>query len=185
MPILEKEPCMFPEDLLEADPDGEVERQWWAFYTKVHQEKSLSRQLSAGRIPFYLPLVKTRTQGRRRTLTSYKPVFPGYVFVFGSNDERAWSLTTNRVSRVLPVPDGHGLRHDLRQLHRLIDSGAPMTVESRLRPGNRVRIRRGPFAGIEGTVIARRGEVRLLVSVDFMEQGASVAIEDYMVEPIG
>ena len=69
-------------------------------------------------------------------------------------------------------------------IHRLIDSGAPLTVESRLARGDRVRIRSGPLAGLEGTVLSRRGIRRLTVSVDFLQQGASVAVEDYMLETI-
>ena len=45
-------------------------------------------------------------------------------------------------------------------------------------------IRLHDHACVEGVVIRRRGETRLLVSVRFMQQGASVAIEDYMVEPV-
>ena len=73
---------------------------------------------------------------------------------------------------------------ELQQLQRLIATNAPLTVESRLAPGRRVRVRQGPFAGIEGTVLVRRGETRLLVSINFLQQGASVEIDDFQLEPI-
>jgi transcription antitermination factor NusG len=57
-------------------------------------------------------------------------------------------------------------------------------VESRLGPGRRVRVRNGPFAGLEGTVASRRGKTRLVLHVDFLQQGASVEIEDFQVEPV-
>jgi hypothetical protein len=38
---------------------------------------------------------------------------------------------------------------------------------------------------MEGSVLVRRGETRLLVAIDFLQRGASVAIEDYMLEPLG
>ena len=41
------------------------------------------------------------------------------------------------------------------------------------------------MAGMEGTVIKRRGVDRLLVVVKFLQQGASVQLEDFQVEPIG
>ena len=47
-----------------------------------------------------------------------------------------------------------------------------------------VRIRNGLMAGFEGTIIQRRGSNRLLITIDFMQQGASVEIGDFMVEPI-
>jgi transcriptional antiterminator RfaH len=43
-------------------------------------------------------------------------------------------------------------------------------------------VRQGPFAGLEGTVTKRRGETRLLVSINFLQQGASVEIDDFMLD---
>ena len=37
---------------------------------------------------------------------------------------------------------------------------------------------------MEGVVIKRRGQDQLLVAVKFLQQGASVAIEDFLVEPM-
>jgi transcriptional antiterminator RfaH len=106
------------------------------------------------------------------------------LFLFGSEEERVQGLTTNRISRILDVHDGERMSHDLSQLQRLIASGAPLTLESRLAPGRRVRIRDGSLAGLEGTILKRQGAVRLLVAVNFLQQGASVAVEDCRVEPI-
>ena len=112
------------------------------------------------------------------------PLFSGYVFMLGSEQERVCSLTSNRVSRILPVHDPSRLRAELENIFRLISSGAPLTVEQRLVPGNRVRVRHGPLAGMEGTVLVRRGKTRLIVNVTFLQQGASVEVEDFNLEPI-
>jgi transcription antitermination factor NusG len=69
-------------------------------------------------------------------------------------------------------------------LHRLIASGVPLTPEARLEPGMKVRIRSGPFEGIEGTVTERRGKDTLFVAVHFLQQGVSVALGDYETERI-
>ena len=112
------------------------------------------------------------------------PLFAGYVFIFADEAERIKTLTTNRVSRILAVEDQEQLLFDLRQLHQLIAANAPLTIESRLAPGQRVRVRGGAFAGLEGTVLKRRGETRLLVCVNFLQQGASVEIDDFVLEPL-
>ena len=49
----------------------------------------------------------------------------------------------------------------------------------------KVRIRSGPFAGIEGEVIKRRGKDMLLVAVTFFQQGASIVVGDFETERIG
>lgn len=184
MPVLHKEASLFPESLLEG-PSWELQdRHWMVLYTKPRQEKSLARDLLKQQVPFYLPLVKKTLQYGRRKLTSHSPLFAGYVFLLGSELERARVLTTNRVLRILPVENASRLVLDLRQLHQLILSDAPLTVEARLVPGNRVRVQKGPFGGMEGMVLHRRGKTRLLVSIDFLQQGASIEIEDFLLEPI-
>jgi transcription antitermination factor NusG len=185
MPILSKEQSLFPETLLEEAPPGSEDRRWRVLYTKARQEKATARQLLQFHIPFYLPLVGKTAMSRGRKTQSFIPLFSGYVFMFSTEDERVRSLTTNRISRILTVEDPEQLVHDLGQLKQLIVSDAPLTVESRLVPGNRVRVRQGPFAGVEGSVLTRRGKTRLLVAVDFLQQGASVEIDDFLLDPVG
>lgn len=185
MPILTQEPCLFPETLLEDEPIWDlVDRQWWALYTRARQEKAISRALLARQVPFYLPLIKKISTVRGRSVNSHIPLFPGYVFLYGTAEERLFSLTTNRISRILPIDDADSFWRDLQQVHRLIASNAPLTVESRLVSGDRVRVTSGPLIGIEGTVLTRRGGDRLLVSIDFLQQGASVEIADFSLEPV-
>jgi transcription antitermination factor NusG len=71
---------------------------------------------------------------------------------------------------------------DLRAIKRLVDSEQPLSPEARLEPGQPVRVRSGPLAGMEGTVIRRRGAERLLVAVRFLNQGASIELEDVDLE---
>lgn len=184
MPILRAQPNLFPDTLLEEATWEATDRRWIVLYTRSRQEKALSRELFHRGISFYLPLVKQVRQYGRNRRTSQAPLFAGYIFLFASETERIWSLGTNRVSRCLDVDDPKRLVHDLRQLQQLIASNAPLTVESRLLPGDPVRVRRGPFAGMEGTVIHRRGQARLLVAVNFLQKGASIEIDDFLLEPL-
>ncbi|MGO9108888.1 MAG: transcription termination/antitermination protein NusG [Thermoguttaceae bacterium] len=175
---------IYPADLFETATEQTLDRVWWAVYTKSRQEKAFSRNLVVNQIPHYLPLVRKTYVSCGRRFSAQVPLFPGYVFMFGSEQERICSLTSNRVSRVLPVHDSSRLWTELEQLFRLISSGAPLTVEQRLVPGNRVRVRHGALAGMEGTVLVRRGKTRLIVSVTFLQKGASVEVDDFNLEPI-
>ncbi|MGA2796681.1 MAG: transcription termination/antitermination NusG family protein [Thermoguttaceae bacterium] len=182
MPILKEEPYLFPETLLEDCVQETSDRNWWVIYTKARQEKSLARELFAFRIPFYLPLVKKTAIVRGRKRISFVPLFSGYIFIFSTEAERIKSMTTNRISRILTVNDPQQLVYDLEQLRRLIASNAPLSVEQKLAPGNRVRVKQGALMGLEGTVLMRRGVTRLLVRVNFLQQGASVEVDDYLLE---
>ncbi len=182
MPILKEEPSLFPETLLEDSIQETSDRHWWVIYTKARQEKSLARDLFAFRIPFYLPLIKKTSVVKGRKRMSFVPLFSGYVFLFSTEAERIKSMTTNRISRILTVNDPQQLVYDLEQLRRLIASNAPLSVEQKLAPGNRVRVKQGALMGLEGTVLVRRGVTRLLVRVNFLQKGASVEVDDYLLE---
>jgi len=112
-------------------------------------------------------------------------LFSSYVFVYGDELQRYQAVSTGCVSRHMEVVDGEQLTRDLRQIHELIVAGVPLTLESRTRAGVEVRIRSGPFRGVEGMIIRREGQTRLLVAVNFLEQGASMVLEDCEIETIG
>jgi transcriptional antiterminator RfaH len=184
MPILFEETNLYPETLLEGLVQLPSARRWWVLHTKPRQEKAVARSILASQIPFYLPLVKKRTLCGSRRLVSHVPLFAGYVFMFGSDEERLQSFSTHRVAHALWVDDQDRLCFDLRQFHQLILTNAPLTIEARLTPGMHVRVLRGPFSGLEGVVLKRRGNTRLLVAVNFLQRGASVEIDDCLLEPI-
>ena len=129
------------------------------------------------------------TQRRRspagRIRTTYAPLFNNYVFLCGTDEDRYQAVCTGRVTKVTEIRDVPKFIDDLRQIRSLIDMGVPLTLESRLEPGQKVRVRSGVFAGYEGTILRREQETRLLVAVHFMEQGVSVKLEDCQLELIG
>ena len=186
MPILAKEPDLYPEDLLAWDHLGETStEQWWAVYTRSRREKELMRKLRGLEVPFFGPLVRQKRRSPAgRVRTSFVPLFANYVFIYGDQASRYQVLTTNCVSRTIAVPDGLQLTHDLQQIHHLLECDVPVLPEARVQPGARVRVRSGMLAGQEGTVLMRRGERRLVVAVNFMQQGASVLLDDFDIEQI-
>ena len=185
MPILARETELFPEDLLDS-PDYSVEgRSWCLLYTLSRREKQLMRKLLALEVPFFGPTISRRYRspnGRMRK--SYQPLFPNYVFACMDESQRYVSLTTNCVSKCVPVFDSTELVSDLRRIRDLIQMGAQLSPESRLIAGDRIRVKTGVFAGFEGVVIHREGKVRLLVAVNFTAQGASFQLDECQLESI-
>ena len=180
MPFLPPEPNAFPENLF-ADDNAALrsDRRWWVLHTKPRQEKSLARQLFQSRVPFYLPLIERRSPVRGRIMTSHVPLFGGYLFLLGQRDERVTALATKRVVHTLEVSDQRTLWDDLTQVHRLINTGAPITPEERLEPGAFVEITSGPLVGLKGRIIRASTGRRFVVQVNFIQRGASVLIDDF------
>ncbi|TWT74984.1 transcription termination/antitermination NusG family protein [Allorhodopirellula solitaria] len=184
MPILPPEPDCFPDNLF-AQPESSQSR-WWLLYTRTRQEKMVMRRLREVEVGHYGPMIPNRTRSPAgRIRTSYVPLFSTYVFLRGGEEERHAAICTGCVLKAAEILDVEQLLADLEQVQSLIELGVPLTVESRLQAGTKVRVRNGSFQGYEGTVIRRENETRLLVAVQFMEQGVSVKLEDCQLETIG
>ena len=185
MPILPSEPDLYPPELLEQPLPADSDAQWWALYTLSRREKELMRRLRTLDIGFYAPVVTKRTRSPGgRVRASHVPLFSSYVFMRGTPEQRQRALTTNCISRCLEVPNPRQLVYDLQQIRTLIQLDSPLTIEARIAPGRRVRVRSGPMTGLEGLVVQRRGKDWLVVAVEFLGQGASVLLEDFQVEPL-
>ena len=135
-------------------------------------------------MPFYLPLVAKSRILKGRRFKTLLPLFTSYLFVYDDEAERIRALGTNRVVQMFMASDVDQMTLDLKNIQKLLDHGKSLTVESTLQPGQRVRIKTGAMQGIEGVITSRRGEDRLLVAVEFLQQGVSILIQDFQVESI-
>lgn len=186
MPILEWEPPLWPEDLLDRElveeaPDGV---RWWALHVRPRAEKMLARKLQARRVGYYLPQHERRKKYQRRVVTSRVPVFPGYLFACGNQTAYEFSVTAREVVSPIPVVEQELLLTQLRNVRRLIDSGAPITPEARLETGMPARIVRGPLAGMSGQVVRNQRGLKFVLQVQFIQRAASIEVDGTMVEAI-
>jgi transcription antitermination factor NusG len=184
MPLLELEPFIYPEHLLDQSDEVQVEAaRWWVLHTRPRAEKTLARRFHERDVPYFLPLHQRQWRNNGRTLRSYLPLFPGYVFLHGDEQTRLIALETKLVAQVLPVEDQTRIHGDLRRIYQLITTGAPITPEDRLAPGDPVEIIKGPFAGLAGEVLRRGKQLRFVVEVEFLRQAVSVELESWMFQP--
>lgn len=183
MPILKREPDVFPGDLFALAP---LEWPWWVAHVRSRQEKLAARESRLRGIPFYLPLREQtlRRLGRRRT--SFLPLFSGYLFFRGPTEVRRELLQTNLCVRVLPVLDQAALQHDLFQVRRLQELGLPLVPHAGIAAGDLVEVKEGPFSGYTGVVQKEKGRARerLVVLVRFIHRAVSVELDRDEVEPL-
>jgi transcriptional antiterminator RfaH len=184
MPLLPPEPFLFPDGLLThlPEPTGSA-RRWWVLHTRPRAEKALARKFRSRGMAFFLPLHEKVWRSGGRTFVSRLPLFPGYLFLHGDEQARVGALETNAVARVLAVDDQRELHDDLNAVYRLITSGAPVTPEGQLEPGDWVEIVDGPLAGLEGQVLRRGKQMRFFIEVSFLQQGVFVELDGWMVRP--
>jgi transcription antitermination factor NusG len=157
---------------------------WWLLHTRSRQEKKVAEQLAAQDVPHFLPVVQRKSLSRGRARSAEIPLFPSYLFLCGTEEDRIRALQTNRICAIEKVSDGEQLKADLLRIAKLISLDAPLTPEASLVAGQRVRVKSGLFAGYEGTVLKRCGKTRLFIAVKYMQMGASMEIQDYLLDPI-
>jgi transcription antitermination factor NusG len=193
MPILPAEPDLYPADLwaqdpLAAAPDSAdlAAPRWWCLHTKPRQEKATARRLRRQRVAYYLPQIvrEGRTPGGRK-IRSTIPLFVGYLFLRGNDRDRVEALKGNTLVNVLEIPDQPGMDRDLRQIHQMLSSGLAVLPEPTHPVGTNVRITEGPLRGLQGIVVRRERGDKFVALVQFLGQGASVALQDWQVERIG
>jgi transcription antitermination factor NusG len=185
VPLLPLEPFYQPQELFDGvNPWAGDAQRWWVLHTRPRSEKALARKFMNKSVPFFLPLYHRRWRNRAQQFSSYLPLFPGYVFLFGDRDERLAALETNLVANVLPVGDHDQdqMYDDLSRVYTLMKSGSSLNPENRLKPGMKVEITGGPFVGLAGTILRQGSNLRFLVEVRFLHQGVSVELESWMIQ---
>ncbi|GIW73125.1 MAG: antitermination factor NusG [Planctomycetota bacterium] len=157
---------------------------WYALKTRARHEKVVARALASKGVEHFLPLQRVRRRWSDRFQLIEVPLFSTYLFVRLHPEQRLQALAVRGAVCLLgsggtptPVPDG-----EIEAVRRLMASGLALDVHTRLRPGQRVRIRSGPLRGIEGTLLRRRGRTQLVVAVDLIGQGAALTIDGLDVE---
>jgi transcription antitermination factor NusG len=187
MPTLKQEPDMHPDDLLDRIEQMPDDAQWYLIYTIARQEKKLMRWLLAQKepIPFYGPTFEKRsTTPKGRATTSFNLLFPGYVFLHGTNEQRHHAMKSNCISRCYPVDDQEQLTQELRQIYRVITSGEAISPVEKLQTGDRVEVTQGKLKRMQGMVIRAEGQTHLQIAVDFLQQGASLEIDKAWLKPL-
>jgi transcription antitermination factor NusG len=177
MPILKREPDTFPETLFEMDDP------WRVAHLRSRQEKAFSRYLRDYDIAYYLPQMEKRIRRGGRTITSYIPLFGGYVFFRGMKDAIARALRSNVVVNILEPPDQPQMNSELLQLHRLQLTDGRLTPHAYIGPGDTVLITDGAFQGYRGVVVREKGVERLVVSVSFIRQSVCLEIDREFIRP--
>ena len=176
--------------MLRAEPDHAIPDnlpgRWWVAHTRPRNEKALALDLRARGIFHYLPLCihKTRSKNTGRLSRALVPVFPGYLFLNGSDAQRQQALITNRIAQTLPVVNQAELVGELRQIQRLLVANTDFALEPAIEVGQWARVIAGPLEGLEGVVSKRLTRLRLALNVRMLAQSVVVEVSRDLLERI-
>lgn len=154
--------------------DGEAAARWYVLQTRPREEGRVLHYFGLRRVDAetFLPKIEVRARHARRVWTRLEPLFPGYLFLRFGMEPRIWHAIhrTPGVRQILctegrPVPVDDELIGVLRA--RVAPLGF-VRIGVRFRQGDRVRVKRGPFAGLEAIFerpTTRRDRVRVLLEL--------------------
>ncbi len=155
---------------------------WWVAHTKSRNEKALAHDLVHRDINYFLPMSWKVHRRSRRTIRSLLPLFSGYLFFCGNENQRVELLRTNRVANLIEVNDQQNLIDELVQIERALRAGAPLTPYKYIKAGQRCRVIAGPLTDLTGIVVRAKNATRLLLQIDMLGQATSVEIDIDMLE---
>jgi transcription antitermination factor NusG len=167
--------------------DRDIEVNWHALYTRHQHEKSVAQILAHKGHEIFLPLICATHQWRDRAKQLWLPLFPGYVFIRGGFDRQLQILSTPGMITVVGwaghpaiIPQGQ-----IDTVRQMIDSSLGVEPHPFLQCGDRVRVETGPLRGIEGLLVRKKNDFRLVVSVEILGSSAAVEIDISSVKRIG
>jgi transcription antitermination factor NusG len=169
----------------ELAADREFSANWFAAYTNSHHEKRVVSHFGERQIESFLPLYAALHRWKNRCEVDLDlPLFPNYVFVHIDPRERV---------RVLEVPGVLSLVGFGRTLAPLSDfeiealrsCGGQRKIEPHpyLVIGERVRIKAGPMTGMEGVLVRKKTNFRVVLALDVIMQCVAVEVDADDLEP--
>ena len=94
------------------------------------------------------------------------------------------SLRQNRyVANLLEVVDQTTLVSQLQQIRMALQAGDVLEVMPYLEKGKPVRVMGGPFKGLEGIILRIKGQTKVVINVDMIQQSVAVEVDSAYLGP--
>lgn len=159
---------------------------WYAVHTRHQHEKTVASMLANKGFEVFLPLYSEVRQWRDRRKKVELPLFSCYVFLRGDLDRRLAILTTPGVHGV--VASGGKLagiaEEEIEAVQSLIENRINVEPHPFLKCGDLVRVKSGALTGLEGFLVRKKGETRLIISVNLLERSVAAEVDSSTVERV-
>lgn len=155
---------------------------WYVLYLRPRTEKKVAWVCQVNRVVYYLPLREETKIYQRRKVTVQKPLFSGYLFASLGPDDRLCLQRTNHILQILTPSDEDALIRDLAQIRLALEADPKLEASAAFRSGRRVRIKGGPFMGVEGVLGTLRGKTQVRLNVEMIGQSVALDVDRDLIE---
>ena len=150
---------------------------WFVAHTRPRCEKKLVQYCEREGVSATLPCYRAAHKYRGKTVVFQKPLFPGYVFLQISDEQRGKVQQSDHLARLLMVTDQELFSRQLGEVLQALETDLEIRLAPAIGKGMRVNIKYGPLRGVEGWVEDRYGASTVLLRLDFIGQAAAVKLE--------
>lgn len=157
-----------------------AQARWYAVYTCANHEKRVAEQLAGRSVDHFLPQYESVRRWKDRKVRLQLPLFPSYLFVYIASQEKTRVLQVPGVAQLVgfhghptPLPD-----EDILRVREFLGQGWRAEPHPYLAAGRRVRVVRGPLAGMEGMVVRRKNRSRLVLSFDLIQRSMAIELDE-------
>jgi transcription antitermination factor NusG len=155
---------------------------WYVLHVRPRCEKKVAAYCANVCRPSYLPLRLEKKKYQRRRVETWKPLFPGYVFVRFRPEQRISVLQSGQIARILEVKDQPKFINEIEQIRKALSADPALQACPALTAGMTVRITAGPFQGLEGIVVKIKGQSRVVLNVAMIGQGVAIEADEEVLE---
>ncbi len=158
---------------------------WFAVHTKSRFEKKVNLLLQRKGIETYLPVRNIERKWKDRKKLVEFPLFPGYLFVRISPEEKKKVICTKGVVKIVGFPEPVPVpKEQITALKKFEEKEIKVDPYPEFFPGREIVVKRGPFKGIRGYVEEKNGKYRLIVGIELLSRVVSVEIDVDDVRPV-
>lgn len=161
-------------------------KDWFAVQVRARWEQSTAEILAGKGYETLLPMYESERRWGGRLRAVKAPLFASYVFCRFDVLKRLPILITPGVLSIvsrgrIPVPIE---ATEIAAIDKLVTSAAKAEPWPYIEIGDRVRIEDTALKGVEGILLAVKGQRRLVVSVSLLQRSVALEIDRAMVSPI-
>jgi len=165
-----------------------ISRSWYLVYCKPRQETVARENLARQGYETYLPFMREARRRQGKRVAAVAPMFPRYLFVHLSNQTDNWAPIRSTLGVVSLIRFGQAAARVPDDLIAALKSredaqGIQILPVEEYKPGGRVRITQGSFAGYEGIFQASSGRDRVTVLLDVLGRRARTVVDTASIEP--
>ena len=163
-----------------------MDKQWIVVRSKPRSEKVAHNELVKKNIEAYLPILKERRKSSDRKKWVEFPHFSSYLFARIDIKDSIFVLQTQGVNTIVKFGKQIAIVQNsvIEAIRLAMEGGYQLEPVEYFVEGNQVEVIAGPMKGVKGIVAKLKGQNRLIIKIDAIQQALSIQIESKFIRKL-